>query len=339
MFIVSPTKGGYRGDVNTAFRTGRKEAFDDYINSYNKALQADNNTYNFNQRVVRDTANNYILQNNMAQDARDEALDFTKKSTDIAEAQFNFDRKKAELDWTNQNGGAEVMGNVDGKLRQTEAFDKVTKAGQDYNRTQQFRQQEINSGSDAKISGNEVTAMQNGLKQRLMLASDQPKFIDNSIKAEVKRMQEQGDNRSPTEIEAEIRADQTKMDAFEQKRQQEIKTTQDGLNYLQQTTTKQNKQDVPKYTSSKVDFGTDAMKPVVDFVNEQLKPYGKDITSFQEGDAFMGPKGEIYQVIGGTPHALNFKDAQQRALFVQSMRKANIQQPSKPTGTPGLGGD
>lgn len=337
MFIVSPTKGGYRGDVNTAFRTGRRDAFDDYIDSHNKALQADNSTYNFNQRVVRDTANNYILQNNMAQDARAEALDFAKKSTDIADAQFNFDRKKAELDWINNNGGSEVMGNVDGKLRQTESFDKVIKAGQNYNHTQQFRQQELNSGSERKTNENNVASMKADFERRMLLASDQPKFIDNSIKAEVKRMQEQGDNRSPTEIEAEIRADQAKMDAFEQKRQQELKTTQDGLNSLQNTTSNKNKQEVPKFTSTKVDFSTDAMKDVVAFVNSKLQGTDKDINSFQEGDAFMGPKGEIYQIIGGTPHVLHFKDAYQRALYLQSMPRVSLQQTSTPTSTPGLG--
>ena len=87
MFIVSPTRGGYRGDVvNSGFRQGRQDAYRDYIDNYNFALKADAATNAENQMNVQRAANNYALQNAMRQGARTEALNFVTDSAKIDDA-------------------------------------------------------------------------------------------------------------------------------------------------------------------------------------------------------------------------------------------------------------
>ena len=87
MFIVSPTRGGYRGDVvNSGFRQGRQDAFRDYIDNYNFALKADAATNAENQMNVQRAANNYALQNKMRQDARNESYNFITDSGKIDDA-------------------------------------------------------------------------------------------------------------------------------------------------------------------------------------------------------------------------------------------------------------
>lgn len=87
MFIVSPTRGGYRGDVvNSGFRQGRQDAYRDYIDNYNFALRADAATNAENQMNVQRAANNYALQNQMRQGARNEAYNFITDSGKIDDA-------------------------------------------------------------------------------------------------------------------------------------------------------------------------------------------------------------------------------------------------------------
>ena len=87
MFIISPTRGGYRGDVvNSGFRQGRQDAYRDYIDNYNFALKADAATNAENQMQVQRAANNYDLQNKMRQDARNEAYNFITGSGKIDDA-------------------------------------------------------------------------------------------------------------------------------------------------------------------------------------------------------------------------------------------------------------
>lgn len=91
MFIKSVSSGGgYQGDVNHAYRLGRQLAFNDQIDAYNKALQADANAYNFNQAVVKDTAGNYGLQVGMNDKARADAFNFATKSNEIANAEMAY---------------------------------------------------------------------------------------------------------------------------------------------------------------------------------------------------------------------------------------------------------
>ena len=87
MFIVAPTRGGYRGDVvNSGFRQGRQDAYRDYIDNYNFALKADAATNAENQMNVQRAANNYALQNQMRQGARNEAYNFITDSGKIDDA-------------------------------------------------------------------------------------------------------------------------------------------------------------------------------------------------------------------------------------------------------------
>lgn len=87
MFIVSPTRGGYRGDVvNSGFRQGRRDAYRDYIDNFNFATEADAANSALNQLDVERVAKNYGLQNEMAQGARKEALSFVGDSAKIDNA-------------------------------------------------------------------------------------------------------------------------------------------------------------------------------------------------------------------------------------------------------------
>lgn len=74
---------GYTGDVNTAFRQGRQDAFRDYIENFNFARQADAANNAENQANVQRIANNYAQQLQMNANGRNEVLDFVQKSDQI----------------------------------------------------------------------------------------------------------------------------------------------------------------------------------------------------------------------------------------------------------------
>ena len=74
---------GYTGDVNTAFRQGRQDAFRDYIDNFNFALQADIANNRENQANVQRIADNYADQLNMNKNGRNEVLDFVQTSDKI----------------------------------------------------------------------------------------------------------------------------------------------------------------------------------------------------------------------------------------------------------------
>lgn len=103
MFLVSPNKGGYNGDVNTAFKQGMDDEFKRQIGLYNFALQADAANNAENQRNVERIAKNYGFQNQMSQGARNEALNFIKGSNDIAQSAYNFDVNAAKLNYLTPN--------------------------------------------------------------------------------------------------------------------------------------------------------------------------------------------------------------------------------------------
>ena len=85
---------GYTGDVNTAFRQGRQDAFRDYIENFNFARQADAANNAENQANVQRIANNYAQQLQMNANGRNEVLDFVQKSDQIdgavLESDINF---------------------------------------------------------------------------------------------------------------------------------------------------------------------------------------------------------------------------------------------------------
>lgn len=97
MFIKSANSRagtGYTGDVNTAFRQGRQDAFRDYIDNFNFARQADAANNAENQRNVERIADNYADQLQMNKNGRNEVLDFVQTSDKIdgkvLEADINF---------------------------------------------------------------------------------------------------------------------------------------------------------------------------------------------------------------------------------------------------------
>lgn len=89
MFIVSPNKGGYRHDVNTAFRQGRADAFQDYIANFDVARKADAVNNAENQRQVERIAGNYAKELGMGVNARKDILDFYKKNDAINNAMLD----------------------------------------------------------------------------------------------------------------------------------------------------------------------------------------------------------------------------------------------------------
>lgn len=95
MFIRSVSSGGgYRGDVNSAFRQGRQGAFRDYVGNYRFALDTDVANNAENQRQVERIAKNYGLDLGMNQAARQDAYNFIKGSTDIDNA-----KRQMEIDF------------------------------------------------------------------------------------------------------------------------------------------------------------------------------------------------------------------------------------------------
>ena len=74
---------GYTGDVNTAFRQGRQDAFRDYIDNFDFALKADVANNRENQANVQRIVDNYADQLNMNKNGRNEVLDFVQTSDKI----------------------------------------------------------------------------------------------------------------------------------------------------------------------------------------------------------------------------------------------------------------
>ena len=89
---------GYTGDVNTAFRQGRQDAFRDYIDNFNFALQADIANNRENQANVQRIADNYAQQLQMNANGRNEVLDFVQTSDKIDGAVLDADINFAARD-------------------------------------------------------------------------------------------------------------------------------------------------------------------------------------------------------------------------------------------------
>lgn len=171
MFIKSVGQGGYRGDVNEAYRFGRRQAYDDYIDGYNKALKADVDTYNFNQAMVRDTANNYNLAVGMDKTAQNQAIDFVNNNNKLSNAV-----QGAEIDFYKREA---IAPNVEGiGTNQAKIFthDTASKANQSaYN----FGMSETNLGN---LATHQATATQDAQNK---LTSAQNTGLTNEQKMEV----------------------------------------------------------------------------------------------------------------------------------------------------------
>lgn len=99
---------GFTGDVNTAFRQGREDAFQDYIKNFNIALQADAKNNAENQLAVQRAAQNYGLNLKFDDATRKAMLDTVKDSQNIADAKFDFLVDASRLD--NLYPQAEALG-------------------------------------------------------------------------------------------------------------------------------------------------------------------------------------------------------------------------------------
>lgn len=101
MFIKAPNARagtGYTGDVNTAFRQGRQDAFRDYIDNFNFALGADIKNNAENQRQVELAARNYGLNLQFDNATRENMIDTVSDSQKLANTVYEFDVDRNRLD-------------------------------------------------------------------------------------------------------------------------------------------------------------------------------------------------------------------------------------------------
>lgn len=101
MFIKAPNANagtGYVKDVNSAFRQGRQDAFRDYVDNFNFALQADarNNAENENQ--VKRAFDNYKFNLDFDQNTRKAMSNTVTESQKLADDVFNFNVDSYRLD-------------------------------------------------------------------------------------------------------------------------------------------------------------------------------------------------------------------------------------------------
>lgn len=89
---------GFTGDVNTAFRQGRQDAYQDYINNFNFALKADAANNAENQLNVERAAKNYDFNLKFDNATRDAMIDTVKDSTTLANQVFDFGSNQYKLD-------------------------------------------------------------------------------------------------------------------------------------------------------------------------------------------------------------------------------------------------
>lgn len=107
MFIKSVSSGGgYRGDVNSAFRQGRQDAFRDYVSNFNFATAADAANNAENQRNVQRLADNYQRELAMGQMARTDAINFANDSARASDARTNADITFAKNNALSPQAGA-----------------------------------------------------------------------------------------------------------------------------------------------------------------------------------------------------------------------------------------
>lgn len=101
MFIKAPNAKagtGYTGDVNTAFRQGRQDAFRDYIDNFNFALAADTRNNAENQRQVERAAKNYGLNLQFDNATRENMIDTVSDGQKLANTVYDFDVNASRLD-------------------------------------------------------------------------------------------------------------------------------------------------------------------------------------------------------------------------------------------------
>lgn len=225
MFIVSPTRGGYRGDVvNSGFRQGRQDAYRDYIDNYNFALRADAATNAENQMNVQRAANNYALQNAMRSGARNEIYNFINDSGKIDDAitatDINF-VKNADLrnpDTTQQLGESQAT-----QVRATQNANENTAAykankAQSYVEQQPLEAKERETKLDQSITANQFSKQKGslGLDATSWLSTyggekGYEPYIDGIIDAQalslVEEARQRGEVLDPVEVKRQLSSD------------------------------------------------------------------------------------------------------------------------------------
>lgn len=225
MFIVSPTRGGYRGDVvNSGFRQGRQDAYRDYIDNYNFALRADAATNAENQMNVQRAANNYALQNAMRSGARNEIYNFINDSGKIDDAitatDINF-VKNADLrnpDTTQQLGESQAT-----QVRATQNANENTAAykankAQSYVEQQPLEAKERETKLDQSITANQFSKQKGSLgldaTSRLSTYGGEKGYelyIDGIIDAQalslVEEARQRGEVLDPVEVKRQLSSD------------------------------------------------------------------------------------------------------------------------------------
>lgn len=88
---------GFTGDVNTAFRQGRQDAYKDYIENFNFALAADVANNAENEKNVQRAAQNYGLNLKFDDATRSAMIDTVKDSTSLANEVYKFGENEAKL--------------------------------------------------------------------------------------------------------------------------------------------------------------------------------------------------------------------------------------------------
>lgn len=127
MFIANVAKGGgYRTDVNTAFRQGRQDAFRDYVDNFDFALKADAANNAENQRQVERLARNYGLQLGMQQAGRNAAINFVNDIGKIEQARSDLGTNLTFL----QNRDPNQLGQEKAQLEQNVSTGKTQQAEQ-----------------------------------------------------------------------------------------------------------------------------------------------------------------------------------------------------------------
>lgn len=178
MFIQSVSKGGgYRGDVNTAFRQGRQDAYRDYIDNFTYALEEDRKQNAFNQTQVEQAAANYNRELDMGKNARADVLDFTDSSSKImasTDGLYQQAAKSGELRTVGENGktGNENIGYATANV-------SVNSAGTNLN----------NSVVNYATSGNKVDNLPNTLQEQTVKSQTGVTQAENSQTVEQSKQQ------------------------------------------------------------------------------------------------------------------------------------------------------
>lgn len=204
---------GFTGDVNTAFRQGRQDAFRDYIDNFNVALKADALNNAENQLNVQRAANNYDFNLKFDNAARDAMIDTVKDSTTLANQVYDFGRNQAKLDAMYQQ--QEALGQADANTAvnktlggENEAALKAAQAEYKFNNVEQeaqnYKQEQLNKSL-------ELQQKENSLNETLNVYNEvknwTPEVWEQNFTKEFLRQMRLNPNekRSDAEILAELR--------------------------------------------------------------------------------------------------------------------------------------